>query len=225
MKFQVSLNGKVEDREIPSSWSQVTFKTYLDIMGLLANEPSKILAVLTGIEEDTLNRSKIIGLDAVLKALSFMRAEPMDFTIPKTILGYSVPKDLNWETTGQFKDCQMIANSLKPVGNVLSREDQEKYIHIVAIYAMPNYLDAKAEEQEEFAKKFHEAPCEEVLAIGNFTLLKLIGLNLNIKSDPVSKIGPLRRLRQAFKIWRLNTAFAFRYAVLQRRLGRATTKF
>lgn len=224
MKFNVSLNGVTLQKEIPDSWSQVTFRMYLKIMGIPTDKVVKILSALIDIDEDTLNKSRIVGLDAVLKCLSFIRTTPMDFTVHKAILGYRIPKDLNWETTGQFKECQAIANSLKPEGETLSVEDQAKYTQIVAIYCMPNYLDATVAEQEAFAEKFYEAPCEEVLAIGNFTLLKLIGLNLNTKSGPQSKIGVLKKLRLAFKVWRLNTAFSIRYWRLQRQLTSAKMK-
>ncbi len=230
MKFIATINGEKVSKDIPTSWKQITFKTYLDLIGIPNTDPVKILSVLVGVPEDTLNKSKIVGLDSVLKALSFMRTEAMDFGVPETILGHKVPKDLNWETTGQFKDCQQIAQSLKPVkdeiGNdILSRDDQQKYLEIVAIYAMPDYCDASAQAQSEFSKKFYEAPCEEVLAIGNFTLLKLIALNLNIKKEPQSKSGPLKRLRQAFKIWRLNLGFTIRYWRLQKTLTNPKTRF
>lgn len=225
MNFKITLNGVTLEKQIPDNWQQVTFMMYLQIMDIPNDEPHRILAALTGVDEVTLNKAKIVGLDKVLQCLSFMRTSPMDFTVPETILGHKVPKNLQWESTGQFKDCQSIAATIKPVDGNVSRADQEKYLQFVAIYTMPNYLDATMEEQEEFAKQFNQAPCEEVLAIGNFTLLKLIALKLNIKKEPASKSGPMKRWRQAFRLWRINTALTLRFYLLRRKLGSARMKY
>lgn len=224
MTITAILNGVKVKKQIPSKWSEVTFQHYMDLFGVSTTEINKILSVFTGIEESVLIKAKIINLDMVIQTLSFMRTTTMSYAIPKYILGYPIPKDLNFETTGQFKDVQGIADSfpkVKPGEDPapMSKEDQMKYIDIVATYAMKDYCDASHQGREAFAKQFLNAPCEEVLAIGNFTLLKLIGLNLNIKKVLPSKSGRLRTLMLAIKIWRINTAFSLLFWRLRRLAG------
>lgn len=219
MKFSATLNGKTVTKDIPTSWDPVTFRQYIELVDV-QGDPNGVLSAFTGIEAETLKRVKIVGLDAILHAISFVNVPPAN-TKPATILGYKVSKDLEFETTGQFKDAQMVIGSmsLTPETKVLSKEDQLKYLDIVAIFAMPDYLDATAEQQKEFALKFLDAPCSEVLAIGNFTLLKLIGWSLNIRPDSLNRIGPLKRWRLAIQVWVKSMVFQLRYARLKKKLA------
>lgn len=217
MKFTATLNGVKVTKEIPTSWDQVTFRQYLDLVDV-QNSPQDVLAAFVGVDVQTLSKVKIVGLDAILHCLAFVKVPPA-LNVPKEIKGFKVSKNLEFETTGQFKDAESIVQSMKTEGGNLPKEDQLKYLDLVAIFAMPNYMDAEPEEQQEFAQQFMDAPCGEVLAIGNFTLLKLIGLKLNINPDSLSKPGPLKRLRLVIKIWQKNLAFSLRYAWLKRKLA------
>jgi len=219
-KFTITLNGIQVKKEIPEDWSEVTFGQYLDLVEVQHN-PSGCLAVFVGIAESTLQKVRIVGLDDVLHTLSFVQTPPTT-QIPKEIKvgdkAYKVPKDLAFETTGQFQDAKAIVESFQPNGDNLSREDQLKYLDLVAVFAMPDYLDKSVEEQKEFAQQFLNASCGEVLAVGNFTLLKLIGWKMNIKPGALNKTGALKKLRLAIKIWLKNTAFSLRFAWLKRKL-------
>lgn len=216
------LNGVKIKRDLPINWAQVTFRQYIDLFGVAPDDYTKILSVFTGVDEETLKRVHILNLEVVIEALSFMKTTGINYAIPKSILGFPIPKDLQFETTGQYKDVQLIAEGLRSDQNPpppLTKEQQLKYLEIVAVYAMKDYCDASQPDRDAFAERFYNAPCEEVLAVGNFTLLKLIGLNLNIKAPLPNRSGVLKRLRLGIKIWALNTGFSVRYWRLRRLLA------
>lgn len=219
MKFTATLNGKTIAKEIPTSWDPVTFRQYIDLVDV-QGDPNGVLSVFTGIDAETLKRVKIVGLDQILHAISFVNVPPANVK-PTSILGHRIAKDLEFETTGQFEDAKFVIDSmsLTPETKVLSKEDQLKYLDIVAIFAMPDYLDASQDKQKEFAQQFLDAPCGEVLAVGNFTLLKLIGWNLNIRPGSLNRIGPLKKLRLVIRVWLKNMVFSLRYAWLKRKLA------
>lgn len=188
MKVTAIISGKPEVKEIPLGWKEVNFETYLKIQGL-AVEPIKILSVLWDIPEDVLKKSTIKNFDGVaahLNALGFA----LDTKIPATILGHPVPKDLNFEEVGRYWDIKNIYDSfiVPQQHEMMFVPDFKRYPEIVTAAVMPGYLDAKYEQQDEFAKSLMSAPCEEVMAIANFCLTKLAVLKMATgnNSNPLS---------------------------------------
>lgn len=226
MRITVHHNGKKVKKDIPDSWEKVTFQMYIDLLGVDQKDATKILSVFTGIDEQTLKRSKIEGLQVVLDRLSFLTTTSMDESIPKAILGFPIPKDLNFETTGQYGDLEFIAASFpKEIkeGETLGKEHMAKYAEIVAIYAQPDYLDKTSEQQAEFVKQFYSAPCQEVLAVGNFTLIRFIGWKLNIRKTFLRSPTRITKLRQAILGYRARLVSSLRFWRLRRLLRTPAT--
>lgn len=199
------------NKSIPTRWAEVNFKNYLKLMKC-GNDPVKILSVMLDIDEGTLKKAKIKNLEQVIRVLSFVSQEPMNLTLPKSIAGYPLPDDLNFEVMAKFADVQTVVGSFKK-DNV---DDLTKFAELCAIVAYPGEYAYK--EAEKLIPKMMEAPCEEVLAVGNFTLAKLLSLRLNTEppSPPVNT--PMRRFKLAWTAWRSNLAFTIRYALWKRKL-------
>lgn len=212
MKIPIKLNGITVEKTIPVDYGSLSFELWTK----LVQEPDPIKRFIMVVDVDPLilRKAEIKNLDKVFTILSFLN-KPLNPFLPYEIgpiggLKYKVPKNLEFVETGRYMD---ISETLKPITKESTAQDLWKlYPELCAITSMPDYTQATMEAQQEFIKQFWQAPCEEVVAIGNFTVLKFSELNLNIqKSTPKHNTLP-RRLLLAFRIWLANTVFSLRYA-------------
>lgn len=210
MKITIELNRIKVTKEIPTSWDDVTFGQFLDL-SQAGNDTAKILSVFTEIPEETIKKAKIHNLDLILNAISFVSKDQIKTVLPDKILGYKVPKNLQTETIGQYEDLKLEAAKIKDN----SKESLSIYTKFCAIYAVDPY-DYK--EAERLAPAFLHAPCGEVVAIGNFTLLKLI----ESKDITLSKALELhlrpKKWRLVLTAWRARLGFTVRYYLWRRKL-------
>jgi len=171
IKVTITLNGVTVKRDLPISWEQVTFGQFLKVAEC-EKDFIKIISVFTGIEEDTLRIAKITGLDSIVSAMSFVETNISVFDFPKEILGYKVPQNLEFETMGQYADFKQEVDKDKK--NKL--DAVKSYPLFCGIYTTKPYNFKEAEAR---AAEFLNAPCTEVMAIGNFLLMKLAALRIN----------------------------------------------
>jgi len=208
MNIELELNGVKITRKIPTSWAgpdAVTFGQFIDIEPL-QQDKVKVLAYFLGMDNVTLRKARITGLEAILLALGFLNTQP-DLSIPEKIMGHPVPKDLAFETIGQYAD---LRDDLKNTQGMSGLERLKRYPLYCATYACKPYDWQKAEEMKE---KFMNAPAGEVLAIGHFTLVKLIGLSAPTKPTSPTPPTRLKKLRQGLTVWVRNTGFMARYYI------------
>lgn len=227
MKITVKIQGKSHEKELPVRWEEVKFKTFLKFAEL-AKEPDdvnnsiKILSIITELDEELLRTALINNLDQVLHILSFMRQE-VPKVIPEIILGYKVPKDLGFESLGQFED---LKGYLKESSSLSEIDQFRRYIRYCAVYACADkhgkYDWRLCEAMEE---EFLEAPAPEVLGIGNFTLAKLIGLNYTISPNYRRPITRWKRFKLALKRWALHLGLQLRWLFLKRKLAIRKTNY
>lgn len=202
MKINVTINGTKVPKEIPTSWNEVNFKQFLGLQDC-GNDRAKALALITDIDYDVLVKAKIDNIDLVLMALSFID-RPLVYSVPKELIGYAIPKDLNFESIAQFQD---LKEAIKDIDKVTPKEALERFTLYCAIYACTPYDWKKAESMQD---QFLYAPCQEVLGIGNFTLVKLIGLSLNIAQGSQKASTPLKKFKRALIAFRFRLAFILR---------------
>lgn len=201
MTVHITLNGVRVTKDIPESWDKVTFRQSLAITG-----KSKVyaLSVFTDIPEETLRIAQVHNANAVMELLSFLDRE-ITYTMPESIMGHKLPKDLESESIAQYADIQEIVSKFDekdPMKNI------EKYPLIVATYCVNPY-DFK--EAEKIAEKLFDAPCTEVMAVGNFTLARLLASKLNIPNPFPLAATPPNRLRRVMISWRYRLDFIIRY--------------
>jgi hypothetical protein len=230
MKLEVILNGKLTEKQIPISWDQVPYKQFLELFDA-GDDYVKAISVFTGVPDETIRKAKIKGLDDIIHVLGFLRKEVVT-RVPERIMFYQIPKDLGFETIAQIEDVKTEIAKLAgsededPNDPAKKRAQLEKYPLLCAVFACkhmsrertlelsykyPNedlkygeYHWLKAEAMQE---EFLNAPTPEVLGIGNFTVLKLIGLNLNIKPNYQKPITRTKRLKLVLKRWWLHLVF------------------
>lgn len=217
-QFNVRLGKKIKTVSIPTRWEEVTFRQllaineanddWLKIFGLFLDEPA----------EDIGNaRVENGALDELLVCLSFLTSTEIPKVMPIKILGYDLPKDLGFETIGQY---QYIREDVADSANMSPIEQMRRYALYCAVYAQPqtNNGEFDYEKAEELAYKFLDAPAMEVLAVGSFTVVKLIGLSKPISDVSRRQLTLTRRLRLAFQSWLIFTVSTVRLWLWKRRL-------
>lgn len=213
IKTTITLNNVKVVKDIPTRWAEVTFSKFLQL-SKQGDDYLKVISLFTGVPEDTLIKAKISNLDDVLVHLTFLKSDPVTEILspPTKVLGYDIPKDLGFKTIGQLKDIQRIweqgiEDKITPL------EQLERFPLYLATYALTeyDYRDAEA-----LAPVFLEAPCPEVLYVGNFTLTKLVVLKTSTKSDSPRRKARLKKWKLAFRGWLSRMAFMVRFSIWNR---------
>ena len=209
---------KIDGKLLPRTWDNVTFGQSLKLID--AKDNADVLSVFVNIEASTLRKATHINnLNEALEITKFMNLTEMPLNIPKSINGYIIPKNLEFKSICRYEDVKSLVQKVLPKkeGDKLTAEQLTYYAEMVCIYAMPNYEEAGLEERKQFAQQFFNAPCGEVMAIGNFTLRRYFELKI-----PGSKIFrkvliPMHKLRLVLKSWLVSLVFSVRYATWRRR--------
>lgn len=217
MKFDIILNNVKVSKDIPTGWHQVSYRKFM------ATAKSKgdfngIISAFTDVPVETLAKAKIKNFDVLLSCLAFM-STPVDQLMPSTICGLPVPKSLEDEAAGRYGDLMGITKQFVKDDDIVNLQH---YPLIVATYVTKSpYSDKEA---DLLAEQLWEAPCGEVLAIGNFTLLRLhASRNGMLNSSHLE--GTLKnRLRRGMINWLTRLDFSIRYGTWKRSLPSSVRK-
>lgn len=214
MKITIKLNGVKVVKDMPTGWDDkdrpVTYQEFLNLAEA-RNDRAKVLSVFTGIEPETLRKAQIVNFEVINNIISFVERDEINMTLPKEILGFKMPDNLQLETIGQFEDLKLEASKIKDQ----SKESLSVYTKFCAIYATNPYDYSEA---EKLAPQFLNAPCGEVLAIGNFTLMKLIESKDSTLAKALKPPSRLRRLKLVMIAWLKRLVFTARYYLWKRKL-------
>jgi hypothetical protein len=220
MKLNITHNGQSHSVDIPVSWEDpiLTYRKFL-ALSQAKDDTVKIVSVLTGLDESLIRNAKIEGgVTALMALLGFMETE-ITYTMPKTILGYAMPSNLEFETQGQYEDLRSVMKQFTDNKS----DNLNQWPLIVATFAREfvngKQLEYDFKRAEELAPKFWDAPALEVLAVGNFTVAKLSALKTN--TMPIFRLAKdthLSRFRQAIRVLQKNLVFSIRYALWKRKL-------
>lgn len=199
MKTELTLNGIKVVKDIPETWDKVPFKQFKKLAECGTDRVKK-LSLFTDIDEVTLRKAEIKNLDTLMEVLRFTEKETK-YELPLEVLGHKIPHNLEVENIARYADLQKIIDENKE--NIL-----DFYPLIVATYVVNPY-DYK--EAEKLASKFEYAPCWEVMAIGNFTLAKLLASRASMLKLSPPEATRLRRLRRDIRNWLLRLVFTIHY--------------
>ncbi len=223
MLITIKKNKEVFKREIPTSWEQVPFNKFLKLAEC-GNDYVKILSLFTGIPEDTIRTATVEhenSLFAIIQTLSFLKVE-MTIEFPSVCMGYAMPKDIDFQSIGQFEDIKTLIEETKP------EELINKYPLIVATYAkrfvngeqIP--YDFKAAEL--LAGHFEDAPCTEVMGIGNFTVARYIALKGNMKVGSLNRVSVMKKYRLGLRGLAQSTVSSLRSTISKKNSHSTETK-
>lgn len=199
------VNG--EPKQIPTCWEDVTFGVYLKI-GKVNDNLLELLQHFTGMSYEIIKKAKFVGVEDVIRAMSFIRKPPILPEYVTEIGPYKLPVnhkggfDIQFESLAQFED--MRAVMMKTNDSTL-QEDFAKY---VAIY-LQKIRDGEYDNQKALGmlSEVYQLPALKVLALGAFFLAKLDnllnGITVNYqkstpsqkKSKPATKASKKRSAR------------------------------
>jgi hypothetical protein len=215
MKVSIYINQQEHKRDLPTSWEQVAFKDFLEIDSC-GGDVIKVIALLTRIEYETLLKSRIKDMDQVIAVLGFL-TKPPEPVIPATIMGYPVPKDLAFEEVQQYVDLKTYVEDHRKLTPL---EHLRRYTIYCAVYACQvKHKKHDWKLVEEMADEFLQAPCTEVMGIGNFTLVKLIGLKLNINPASQKADTVYKKFKLVLISWRKISVHLARWFSWRKKLG------
>jgi len=203
--------------ELPSSWDQIKFKDYVSLLG--CTDTIKIVALFTGLDEELIRKAQINNLSGVTICLNFLN-KPPEYTLPSHILGYPIAKNLDTKSIAQYSDLQDILKEFKSEDSAFN---YSLFPLIVATYAVVSDYDyAKAELIKD---AFLEAPCTEVLAVANFTLVKFNALRNGIDPTFPQADTIQTRWRQALRDWLQTLDSSIRFYLWKRSLPLSERNF
>lgn len=218
MKVTITIDKQTLHRDIPLSWDQVTFRDFLKL-DEFGTDPVKLMALFWHLDYEKLKKAYIKNLDDVVAKLGFLK-QPFnlpDYRSIKVLHGYKLPDKLEFEEAGQLLDLQTYQVEFK---DLTPMQKLEKYTLYCAIYACKQwYGKYDNKKAEELAPVFLNAPCTEVMAVGNFTLLRLTGLNLSIDLGSLKAGSRIKRFRLALKGWVIRMGSAYHWTILLKKLG------
>lgn len=175
-------------KQIPEKWEEVTFGTYLRLIGL--KDDVELLSVLLDIPVADLMGKRIQGLGLILPSIRFMKKQPICESTPVYLKDYELPQDITDCFVEQYEDTKT------EIRRVAELEDLRELTRALALYAAI-YIQGSKEDYNkakalELAEKFNEYPCTEVMAAGSFFQAKYLsmqsGLSINfLRRDIVMK--------------------------------------
>lgn len=220
MKVKITTNSLTIDREIPTSWEEVTFKQFLAIAD--CKNEKEIFAALTGVDAETLAKAKIKGLDKIIALLSFLSHKPQITYLPTKVLGYSIPQNLEFEEVQIYEDLKSEMREVDKITKDETSKENEVLLRYTLYCAMFTcsqvYGEYDYEKATLIAPQFMNAPAVEVLAVGNFTLVKFIGLKRGINPLLPERLTLWKKSKLVLISKLKSMAFTVRYYILKRKL-------
>ena len=211
-------------QKLPFSWDDVTFGQGLKLID--SKDTADTIAVFTGLNPETLRHAQIKNLQAVLDRIKFLDITPMPVIMPKSINGFLLPKNLEFNTICRYEDCKLLVGKLLPKeeGAKLTSEQLAYYVEMVGIYTMPDYENAKPEDRKLFADQFYNSPCGEVMAIGNFTVMRYFELKIPGLKAFRKAATLMHRFRLGLKGYSARLGFSLRYFLWKKKPLTSGTK-
>lgn len=194
MKF--TLNGK--QIEVTDSWEAMSFAQHLRVIKM--QDIYDKISIITGIDRDTLKKSKIKGLNKILYAARFLDQTPtFHVEPPKKIGPYKLPLnakgifDIQFESLEQFEDMYQVMSKLKPLPqegeacpDILDRiyAHTEAYATYCAMY-LQKIRDGEYDGDKalQMIGEIMNYPASDVISAGGFFFVSLKSLSSGIKSN------------------------------------------
>jgi hypothetical protein len=192
---------KINDQpyNIPTSWSEVTFKQYVEMLDL-KDDTYQLINIFTGIPRETLEKAAIIGLDTLLNALAFINKPPVFPGSVSKVGPYTIPNNskgqfnIQHESLAQYEDMRQVMKGLPPSD---TKAHVKAYLKYVAIYLQKikdgEYKPLRVAEMEDELENY---PAFEVCTLGAFFFLKLWSFSTGIQKTSPSTSPSRKRSKR-----------------------------
>lgn len=184
---------------IPQGWNEVSFKQLIDIAK--AKNDVERFSALTGLSPELLQIDELVDFYVWIDHNTSWRNEPFPANDTNPNLTwiykedyYTLPKDLNFASIGQYEDMKHTVGEL--IDGKEPIELMEKYPLVVAIY-LQKLIDGEYDYNKavELSEELLEYPCEDISNTANFFLSKFLRLR-GIIPKCFRKEGVIQRLKK-----------------------------
>lgn len=159
--------------KVPTSYADLSFDDYTKIFDGRKKTKLEVISIMIGVDVDVLAKCKIGETwTQLLKDTSFIETELKPDYIPPQKVKLKdkivdIPLDIGKETTAQYSD----------IRELLDKDTNENLLMVCAIYLQP-LLDGvyNIEKAKELKKDIGKLPCDFVICMGSFFLLRALGL-------------------------------------------------
>jgi len=196
---------KLNDKpvNIPSDFSELTFRQYLDIRAIAEAKLIDIIAYFTGFSVEALMQStEIENFYVIMDSLSWVLSDPGLGDIYKPAIikhdgsDYNIPYSIDRCTVAQYEDVRAIMMlSQRNEGNVI-----DIYPKIISVFLAPVIFKIYDSETHEKTIPIIEGlTVPEVIGLGNFFVMKFSELNNGIRKGLRNQHTIWKRLRRVLK--------------------------
>jgi hypothetical protein len=173
-----------------SSWDDITFNQFLQILGIKQDDTYLKISICTGIPYETLKAAKVIvGLEPLIIATQFIN-KPATYQPTTTQIGkYKLPLDSRGEFNPQFQRLDQFEDMRKAM--VASDKGIVQVTEAYATYCAI-YLQAIRDKEYNFdsamamVEEVKQMPAREVIPAGSFFLVKLLNLSTGTKTTSLN---------------------------------------
>lgn len=195
IKFKI--NGT--DIQVASSWDDLTFAQYLEILKP-ENDMTSYISILTGLDREYLNEAKVIGLELLIQTANFLTQPPKYELYYPQVGPHKLPStkgkefDIRFESLAQFEDMRAFTRTID--GDVIKHT--KAYGRYVAIY-LQKIIDGeyKPARVPEIEKEIQSYKACEVIAVGQFFFLKLLLLSTGTQKTSLHTSPSPKNLKSA----------------------------
>lgn len=195
----------VKAETIPYEWRGVTFGKFKQICQNATDE-IYILSLFVGVEPDVLRKAKVENFEVLMARLKFLYHPPIWDETPRKLGDITMPKDITFESTGQFEDMRAVFKLDKTQVDEVTQNPLLEYVQfakIAAIYYQP--LLEKADYKgltyvtDCIMDELDTLSCVEVVSLGRFFYAKLVSLSSGIPMSYLTANIPLKKKRRGFE--------------------------
>lgn len=221
------ING--QNYKIATSWDEISFRKLCAIINH-RNDSLKVLAILLGMPDVDLSKAKITGLEKIIPKLSFLSVEPETLIEigkePNRLGPYRFPKDVTFETIGQYQEVLQEINKLAQT-NDLSLQT-EGLAFYCAVYCQPlNEIGGEYDSGRArlLTKAFMDLPCLEVLAAGYFFQIKCMSIQSGLSMNFLKRNIQRKKNRLVFGSFLRRSGFMLLWIISLGTLGKPIRRF
>ena len=197
----IKINGK--KLMIPSKWEDISFRQYIDYINIKKKDIYSVLEIFTGIDRKSWEQSnEIKGFYVIINTLDFITQKPkIKYKCPPAVeidgKSYKVPRDIDTHTVKQYEDMRaVLQKEMKDKKNF----EVESYPKIIAIYLSAEIFgDYTIPNYKRTIPLIEQLPYFEVVGMGNFFLMNLIGLRLGTNQFAIMWHTLKRKLMQGLR--------------------------
>lgn len=209
--LKANVNGKPV--EIETSWGELSFEKYIKLIGA-KDDNAELLSILLDVPAETIRKGKIVGLERVLKGISFMRQTALIDEHPTKLGDWELPQDITFESVAQYETMRKKINEAVKTDDV--KEQNIMLAHYAAIYCQP--LGGEEFDDEKAAwlvPKIMKMPCLEVMSAGNFFQAKCLSIQSGLPMNYLRKNIPMKRNRRVLKRLARRSGFTRLWTILR----------